>query len=272
MAKILVAYLKSYRLKGLVIIAPFILVSCQMAVNLPKGMTPVMATWFQATHTIPAKYSKDGYNSGFKEKYGDPFWRERSRKLLKDPRAKVPAVLYMHGCGGIRANAHRFRVLLNTLGYVVFMPDSFRRGRLKCSAEGNLSTRVAMRSEEVKYALSRIQKIPWIDQNRVILMGHSEGGNTTDNWSWRGFAAHIISGSACTLVDGVPAAPEGVPVLAMVGEFDDARPGLSCNVRRKVGGSKSIVISGAGHVISADPETKKAIKTFLRECCSPSRK
>ena len=104
--------------------------------------------------------------------------------------------------------------------------------------------------------------------HRVILMGHSEGGNTTDNWSKRGFAAHIIVGSACTLVNGFPAAPEGVPVLALVGEKDETRPGLSCTVRRTIGGSKSIVIPGAGHVISRHPETKAAIRNFLRACCS----
>jgi dienelactone hydrolase len=256
---------------GLLFASAFLLAACQSTrTDLPKGMTPVMATWFEATHSLPPSKTKSGTEENFRAKFGDPSWRKQVGELLKNPEAKLPAVLYLHGCAGIRNNAYRYQELLNSEGYVVFMPDSFKRGRLKCRAEGTLSYRVGMRPQEVKYALSRIRKIPWIDQNRVILMGHSEGGNTTDNWSQRGFAAHIISGSACTLVFGFPAAPEGIPVLAMVGENDETRPGLSCTVRRTIGGSKSIIIPGAGHVISQFPETQEAIKRFLRECCSAS--
>lgn len=149
------------------------------------------------------------------------------------------------------------------------MPDSFKRlGRRECGQEGDLRYRVSLRTEEVEYALERIRELPWVDQKRIILMGFSEGGNTTDNWSKPGFAAHIIIGSACTLVGGEPAAPEGVPVLAIVGEYDEYRPRQSCKVKRTVGGSKSITIPRAPHSIAEYTETQEAIKVFLSQCCS----
>ncbi len=98
------------------------------------------------------------------------------------PGAKLPVVLYMHGCEGIRRQAGHYRELLLSLGYGVFMPDSFRRpGRRACDQHGSLSYRVRLRLEEVEYAVARIKELSWVDQSRVVLMGFSEGGNTTDN-------------------------------------------------------------------------------------------
>ena len=61
---------------------------------------------------------------------------------------------------------------------------------------------------------------------------------------------------------------KGTPVLAIVGSEDHYRPGSSCYIERTVGGSKSIIISGAGHSIAHLGETNESIKTFLRKCCS----
>lgn len=256
--------LSSASVVGMVIIAASGLAACR---TLPEGVTPVMATWRYGDYAIPSTFTKSGNIEKFNASPGDPLWTTSAEKKLK-PGVKVPVVLYLHGCGGIH-EGYQYQRLLLAQGYAVFMPDSFKRpGRRKCREEGTLWQRVRMRTEELEYALDRIRELPWVDQKRIILMGHSEGGNTTDNWSKPGFAAHIIIGSACTLVGGKPAAPEGVPVLAMVGEYDEFRPGMSCKVKRTVGGSKSIIIPGAPHRIAGYPETQEAIKVFLRQCCS----
>ena len=92
-------------------------------------------------------------------------------------------------------------------------------------------------------------------------MGISEGGAAVADWDKSGFAAHIIEANNCP--KGQPMAPEGVPVLAIVGEQDSYLGGTSCKIDRDVGGSRSIVIPGGQHDISSLPETEQAIDDFL---------
>ena len=50
--------------------------------------------------------------------------------------------------------ADYFSDLLISEGYAVFMPESFKRpGRKKCSVQGRLTERVALRTEEVEIAV-----------------------------------------------------------------------------------------------------------------------
>ena len=238
---------------------------------LAKGtpeISPVQATWFYGRHTIPSAARDSWFSKTFQQSPGEQEWTPLAEKEIKSG-VKVPVVLYLHGCAGWSKQDDVYRDLLVSEGYAVLMPDSFQRpGRKQCAEQGSLRSRVQLRTEEVEFALEEIMKLPWVDQKKVLLMGYSEGGNTTDNWSKSGFAAHIIIGSACTLVGGEPAAPLDVPVLAIVGEKDHYRPGLSCKIDRTIGGSRSIVIPGGPHGIAEYSETREAIKRFLRQCCS----
>jgi len=251
-----------------ILLAMLLLTACQSSVRLPEGVTRVMATWQYGAYAIPGTYTRSAQTETFRAPPGGPSWTLAVERKLK-PGAKVPVVLYLHGCTGIKEQATLYRSMLLVQGYAVFMPDSFQRpNRLECKNEGSLEYRVYLRLQELKYAAEQIRHLSWVDQKRVVLMGFSEGGNTVDHWKQKGFAAHIIIGSACTLVGGTPAAPPDVPVLAIVGEHDDYRPGLSCTVKRTVGGSKSIVIPAAHHQVAQYPQTREAIKSFLHQCCS----
>jgi dienelactone hydrolase len=228
-----------------------------------------MATWQYGIHALPAHATISGNAETFKSSPGKPPWTKQAEKKLK-PGVKLPAALYLHGCSGFSVDAVKYRRFMLSRGYAVFMPDSYQRpGRQSCGDVGPMDERIAIRKEEVGHALSEIRQMSWVDQNRVVLMGFSEGGNTTDNWDEKGFAAHIVLGSACTETGtGMPAAPKGTPVLAIVGERDPHRPGLSCHMERTVGGSKSISLPNAGHRIGHRRDTKRAIARFLRTCCT----
>ncbi|MDH5178962.1 MAG: dienelactone hydrolase family protein, partial [Gammaproteobacteria bacterium] len=241
---------------GLSVIVLLLLFGCQASsIKLPSGISPVQATWLYGKYSIPATYVGSGKTFHFQQGVGEPLWTTLAAANLKTG-AKVPVVLYLHGCKGMSRQADRFNDLLVSAGYAVFMPDSFKRpGRRQCGEQGTLRERVALRIEEVEYAFARIKEMAWVDQNRVMLMGFSEGGNATDNWSSTGFAGLLVMGSACTLVGGKPAAPVGTPVLAVVGADDEYRPGKSCSIDESDGVSKSIVIQGAGHAVAQYPET-----------------
>jgi predicted esterase len=123
-----------------------------------------------------------------------------------------------------------------------------------------------MRKKEIKFAYNEIKKLDWVDQENIILMGFSEGGNAVDTWSQPGFRAHIIISSACTLSwGGKPKALQGVEVLAVVGERDDYRPGKSCKIKHKNAFSQSIVLPNEGHSILALEETKNIIREFIHK-------
>lgn len=242
----------------------FSITACQTAQILPDGVTPVQATWLYGRYIIPSTFTKTGSVQTIQQTLGQSDWTLSASQVIK-PNSKVPITLYLHGCKGIHQQAKIYSQLLISEGYAVFMPDSFQRpGREQCRAQGTLTERVALRTQEVAYALKQIRKLTWVDQKRVLLMGFSEGGNTADSWSRPGFAGVMIMSSACTLVGGIPATPADTPVLAVVGANDDYRPGLSCNINRNDGVSRSIVIPGAGHKIAHYQETKQAIRTFLR--------
>ena len=248
-----------------ILISFSILASCQ---TLPEGVSPQMATWLYGEHMLPPSLTQSGDAERYTPDLNKAAELEQVKRLIK-PGTKAPAVIYMHGCAGISDEAFNYQKMMLKHGHAFFIPNSFvRPGREKLCGQGGMSERVAMRQREASTALKEIRKLDWIDQNKVILMGFSEGGNTTDSWYNDDFSALIVIGSACTNSGGSPSAPDNVPVLAIVGENDNYRPGLSCSISRTIGGSKSIIIKGADHWISDNNITRKSINKFLGECCS----
>lgn len=224
-------------------------------------------TWLYGSVSIPGEGTKSGADKVYDMEASG--WSEKVQKDVRT-NAKIPAVLFMHGCSGL-GGFNFVADLFTKQKYAVFAPDSFRRpGRVSGCNTGMLDERIQVRHEEIAYALTQIRALDWVDQDRILLAGFSEGGNATDSWWKSGFRAHIIFGSACTHsgYGGRPAAPDGVPVLAIVGELDDVRPGKSCLVARTIGGSKSVVIPDVYHEIIQYKETQEAVAKFLKTCCT----
>lgn len=229
---------------------------------LPRGVTPVMATWLWGYHVVPGSITKDGapylysYPHTDPARIIDPRWTEAAAKHIQ-PGAKAPAALFLHGCSGIIRGGTGYRILLMAEGYAVFEPDSYARPGHTCDTSS-----VARRGEDAAHALAQIRALPWIDQDRIILMGLSEGGRTVQLWKEPGFAAHVIVSAPADT-----SAPADVPVLAIAGDEDSyARPS-TYRTNSRAGASKSILIAGEGHDILGLPETRDAIRDFLRECC-----
>ena len=248
------------------IAAVALLMSSQVAqadhVSLPEGVTPVMATWLWGYHTIPASIADDGspywyaYPHTDAARIIDPPWTEVAAAQIKAG-AKAPAVLFLHGCSGLIRGGVGYRLLLMTEGYAVFEPDAFARPGYSCD-----SSSIAMRREEIAYALGQIRALPWVDQDRIVLMGFSQGGTAVGSWEEPGFAAHVILDAPATA-----RAPAKVPVLAIAGAEDSYASPASYKAKSRAGASNSVLIAGASHGIFHLPEAKEAIKKFLHECC-----
>lgn len=261
-------------MKGMITAPVKILTTCILAGGLTASCTfdvknppaEVVKTWEGGIHTLPGSATVSGkrrlaYMIGERTEA----WSQRVEREYLRPGAKVPAIIYIHGCRGPSA-AHAWAVTVNNLGYAFFAPDSFQRpDRVAgCYDGGSYDQRMTMRYEEILYALHQVRSLRWVNQKRLVLMGKSEGGAAVALFSEDGFKAHIILAYDCRSTGGRPAAPNDAAVLNVVGA-DDPREG-QCGISRKLGGSKSVSLQGRGHSMVpyvAGP----TVTEFLRACC-----
>jgi dienelactone hydrolase len=89
---------------------------------------------------------------------------------------RLPAVLLLHGSGGIGTNLVDWEQELNALGVATFAIDAFSaRGIVQTSTDQALLGRLAMTYDAYR-ALEVLEKHPRIDSRRIAVMGFSRGG------------------------------------------------------------------------------------------------
>ncbi|MBM09115.1 MAG: hypothetical protein CMF69_05995 [Magnetovibrio sp.] len=205
-------------------------------------------------------------------------WAEDTAKYLK-PDVKIPIVLYLHSCGG---NDHyRWSETLSEWGFGVIAPNSFARdGRRKHCGTMPGAKLFNMRMSELYYALSQIKKTDWIDQTRLILMGHSEGSFFPPAYSDEDFTAHIILAGNCRFSHLGPApccapghskAPKHIAVLNIIGDGDEWNE-WACHATHKLRGSRFVKLKNHGHDISnTHPKAVEIMAKFLETCCGKKK-
>jgi dienelactone hydrolase len=149
-------------------------------------------------------------------------------------RGPFPAVVMMHGCGGVRSRQHDWAQRLRTWGYVALIVDGFGpRGKTNiCYDFLGVDPRFA-RMPDAYAAKSFLVRQPFVDGGRIVLMGWSHGGATTlfavDDIYLAGirstpFTAVIAFYPSClALMQRVNA-----PLLILIGEDDDWTAASAC--------------------------------------------
>lgn len=194
-------------------------------------------------------------------------------------RAKVPAVIYMHGCTGFGDT--RLLATLARAGFAVIAPDSMaRRYRpLQCDPKTRTGGQhlfvYDFRQAEISYALERIRSLDWVDRDGLFLVGVSEGAVATALYRGDEFRARVIAQWTCNgaaAVRGI-GAPPGTPILAIVHARDPwYDPKRTAGQRGHCGQflaaypeSRSIVIeSGKTHDVFADPRQVDTVLAFIQ--------
>ena len=151
-----------------------------------------------------------------------------------------PAVVLLHGCGGVQPNTAIWQAFFVRHGYAVFAVDSFQTRGVKeiCRSTGQVTW--TMRAADAFGALDHLVKQPFIRPDRVLAMGFSHGAGialdiaTTRRLKDRPAAAPRFRASLALY----PACGYAVrrdadyrtPVFIGIGTADDWTPAPACEV------------------------------------------
>lgn len=143
-----------------------------------------------------------------------------------------PIAIHLHGCSGFWQGTDRRGRYLASLGFVVIAPDSFARTNKPQSCDpathegGFFRGTLALRHAEAAHAIARVLKLPWVDKEKMVLTGHSEGAIATATLGAEhtiGLKARVIEGWGCNAFwqeyAGLNSSPD-LPVLSLVGNRD----------------------------------------------------
>ena len=200
---------------------------------------------------------------------------------------KYPTVVYLHGCSGIWVGTIRRINFLAENGFAVIAPPSFAREKYPKSCDiylhqgGLYRDTLKMRQYDAGNAIEKAKKLPWVDENNILLIGLSEGGITTATFRSKNsnvtVNARIVEGWTCTSAwneyKGVKAR-KTEPVLTLLGSKDPwfLNPytnGECTNFLNKRNGSKSIVYKEGDlsyqHELLEDKVVQGAVPEFLKQ-------
>ncbi len=167
-----------------------------------------------------------------------------------------PAIVVLHGCSGLRpasraADAAQF----TGWGYVVLVVDSYATRGIKQTCDNPMPDRHA----DAIGALAYLAQLPFVDPQRIALLGRSQGGiaglqvassppDVFDVSEGLVYKAVVAFYPYC----GVAADEVSIPTLVMTGDADDWSPVKDCErwmARRAGRGApvKFIVYPGVHH-------------------------
>lgn len=192
--------------------------------------------------------------------------RETIAGELRIPRPgndRLPAVVLMHGAGGVGGNVDDWSQHLNSMGVATFVLDSFTgRGITSLGGRGSISR--TARIVDAYRALELLAKHPRIDPQKIAIMGFSHGGGAALYSSLKRFArmhgpadgtqfaAHIVFYPGCfqTYLEGDDIS--GKPIRIFHGTADDWQPIAPCRdyIARLRNSGKDVVLTeyaGAHH-------------------------
>ncbi len=150
-----------------------------------------------------------------------------------------PAVVLLHGCGGIRLYQDIWAERLAGWGYVALQVNSFEpRGASEiCSDTFLLLDLVSKRGQDAHDAGSYLSGLPFVDNRRIAVMGWSHGGWVVLDMLADNKEKKARFQAAIALYPFCEASMENLnaPLLVLIGEQDDWCPAGRCSSRMPSG-------------------------------------
>ncbi|WP_168206257.1 dienelactone hydrolase family protein [Labrenzia sp. PHM005] len=197
---------------------------------------------YDVVHFPAAEVNKTSETKG--DRNGYPLWGHLGRPAGKGPH---PAVVLMHGCGGIQQMHFDWAKTLNADGYVTLVVDSFRpRSLIQQCGGGSTAASPAGRVLDAYGALEFLRGQNDVDPDRIGLMGWSHGGISalsavTDNGVGATFPAEFQTVIAL-YPHCVASRRFTKPVAVIIGASDDWTSAASCENLQKQTQSHSHVL------------------------------
>jgi len=187
-----------------------------------------------------------------------------------------PAVIALHGCGGLAVRGARVRdwvATLNGAGFAVLFPDSFGSRGLKsqCNVRPRTVRATRERIGDAQAALAFLQSRAGIKANAISLLGWSNGGSTIISSvknhrrpsGGTDFARAVAFYPGCQFEQKRGDWSSRIPVLILTGGADDWTPAAPCVDLAKGHGNASIQVYPGAYRNFDDPNRPVTVRTGI---------
>jgi dienelactone hydrolase len=159
---------------------PIVLAALSLSPQAPAQTARIELHAFRST-----TLTDEQFLNGVKE--GQPVTIAGELRLPRRGNERLPAVVLLHGSGGLSGSHARWAEELTAMGIAVFLVDSFTgRGIVSTSADQDALGRLAMIIDAYR-ALDLLAPDSRIDADRIAVMGFSRGGQSALYSSLRRF-------------------------------------------------------------------------------------
>lgn len=219
----------------------------------------------------------------------EPFYgtlAEAKEKIptLNELTATYPTVLYMQGSGSFSKGPTFREWITADAGWVFFAPNthvSSQRPKYSSPVPKKVYEEIhRYRQAEIDQFVKRLDELPFVDKNRLFLMGNSEGAFAAARYAGKEFVGRLILSWTCepgyyTDFPKVGAKYKTDPVLNIVGRDDvyfgkDSPFNNQYNNKGHCGDAllrykhaKVVLLPNTGHNVMANPFTKGEVLGFL---------